>query len=314
MTNYMMYWNNICILSKQEEQYLEGKIKLLKENYNINLDIKYFGLGKEEKLSKRLKSDLEENKIPDIIVSTDLDAFENNDLYSQYRDKLQDGKGQFAFKDIVEHSNVSRNDKLVPFLSIPLLLVVNKEMIKGEVPRTLEELLESCEHNTVVFGGVNNSAGTSVVKGIWYKFGEYGLNKVIENSVIREMPIQAFNDVKMGKYAIGIVPSIFAGIGKSQENIEVIWPKDGAIAIPSYIAINKEVGLEPISIIKNEIFTKDFCEFFVNRGDIICFFSGIGDTEDSVKNNFNLIYPSDSWLNNLKNEEFLNIYEKIKRV
>lgn len=309
MLMYRIYWNNICILSRYEENYLKDKLDAIKHKYNIDFQIEYFGLGKEKKLSEKLKEDIENGNMADVIISTDLEIFENNEIYEKYKDKLQDLDNVFSLKDNIRNSNINRNKKLVPFLNIPLLIVGNKKMIKNNIPESIEEVI----NESFIFGGINNSAGTSVVKGIWYKYGERGLKNLLENGIIKEMPIQAFHAVKNGQCVLGLVPSVFAKIGDCSEDLKIIWPKDGALSIPSYIAINKSVDLKTIEILKMEIFNEEFSNFFVNRGDIISCFKDTLDKDYFLKNNFNLTYPDDMWFKNLDNKRFEDIYKNISR-
>lgn len=311
MLTYKIYWNNICILSRYEELYMMEKLKHINKKYGINIEIEYFGLGKKKKLSEQLKDDLENENMVDIIVSTDLEIFEDNSIYEKYEKHLQNLDSIFKIKEEIKNSNINRSEKLVPFLTIPLLIVVNKKLLKNESPNTIKDIIYNDYEDKIVFGGINNSAGTSVVKGIWYKYKEDGLKNFKNNSIIKEMPIQAFNAVKKGEYPLGIVPSIFAKIGENDKNLKIIWPKDGAIAIPSYIAIKNNVDLKVINILKEEVLNIEFSNFFVNRGDIISCLEGSIDKEYVVENKSNLIYPSDSWLKNLNNKEFKRIYENI---
>jgi hypothetical protein len=74
----------------------------------------------------------------------------------------------------------------VPFLAIPLLLVVKKSAFKDGISTTIEELLNENFDKKIVFGGVNNSAGTSVIQVIWYKYGETKVHRFIDSSIIKE--------------------------------------------------------------------------------------------------------------------------------
>jgi len=73
---------------------------------------------------------------------------------------------------------------------------VNKSAFKDRIPTTIEELLNENFDKKIVFGGVNNSAGISVIQGISYKYGETKVHRFIDSSIIKEMPIQAFDYIK----------------------------------------------------------------------------------------------------------------------
>ncbi|WP_315167812.1 hypothetical protein [Metaclostridioides mangenotii] len=147
-----------------------------------------------------------------------------------------------------------------------------------------------------------------------YKYGETKVHRFIDSSIIKEMPIQAFDSIKKRIYDIGLVPSVFAKIGRINKDLDIIWPKDGAISIQSYIAINKSVSLEVVEILRDEVFNSGFVDFFVNRGDIISCLLESEETVDSVENKFNFTYPNDEWFAQLDYNEFIDKYNKITRV
>lgn len=128
------------------------------------------------------------------------------------------------------------------------------------------------------------------------------------------MPIQAFDYIKKRIYDVGLIPSVFAKIGRINKDLDIIWPKDGAISIPSYIAINKSVSLEVVEILRDEVFNSGFGDFFVNRGDIVSCLLESEETADSVENKFNFTYPNDEWFAQLDYNEFIDKYNKITRV
>lgn len=79
MKNIFLFWNHICILHGFEKKFLEKlKNKLLK--YNINLIIKYFGIRYECHMSEYL---LNNDLLPYIIVSSDLEVFENKKIFNK---------------------------------------------------------------------------------------------------------------------------------------------------------------------------------------------------------------------------------------
>jgi len=128
------------------------------------------------------------------------------------------------------------------------------------------------------------------------------------------MPIQAFYSIKKRIYDVGLVPSVFAKIGRINKDLDIIWPKDGAISIQSYIAINKSVSLEVVEILRDEVFNSSFGDFFVNRGDIVSCLLESEETVDYVENKFNFTYLNDEWFAQLDYKEFIDKYNKITRV
>ena len=53
MTSILLYWNHICVLHRQEKAFLEGLAQRLRED-DIQLEVRYFGLGYPEHMSEYL--------------------------------------------------------------------------------------------------------------------------------------------------------------------------------------------------------------------------------------------------------------------
>ena len=74
MTNVLLYWNHICVLHNQEKAFLSRLAESLKAE-EIALTVRYFGLGYPEHMSEYLAR--EDAVLPDLIVSADLEVFED---------------------------------------------------------------------------------------------------------------------------------------------------------------------------------------------------------------------------------------------
>ena len=85
MTKVKLYWNHICVLHNQEKKFLDDLTKKL-EMEDIELEVKYFGLGYGEHMSEYLAKD--ESVLPDMIVSADLEVFEDIRIFQKYKDDL----------------------------------------------------------------------------------------------------------------------------------------------------------------------------------------------------------------------------------
>jgi len=90
MRKISMYWNNICVLHRYEKKHIEEVTALLREQ-DILLETEYFGLGYAKKLSEDVKST---GAAPDIIVSTDLEVFEDPENTRLISIKKGDSKHQ----------------------------------------------------------------------------------------------------------------------------------------------------------------------------------------------------------------------------
>ncbi len=114
MTTIRLYWNNICVLHRQELQFLNEIREELRKD-NIDLDITCFGLGYGRHMSDYLRE--EDSVLPDLVVSTDLEVFEDERIWNRFREHgLLPLKEFFPVKDIPELGGL----KKLP-LSFPIL-------------------------------------------------------------------------------------------------------------------------------------------------------------------------------------------------
>ena len=302
MKTVKLYWSNICILHKYEKDYLDNLILTLKEK-NINLEITYFGIGCPFKLNEYLKKD--DAILPDIIVSTDLEVYEDKNIYSKFSKDLYELSQYFNLKNEIKTSNVYFDKKILPFLIIPLIFSYNNNYTG--LKDSIKNIVES-DARTVV-GAINNSGAKSIVKAIWSEYGKDYAEKFLSNTTILNMPIQSFNAVKNGSDRIAITPSIYAKRANNTD-LFISYPNDGAIALPSYITASKSLDENTMLEVLNSLITKDFCNSFVKSASLV---SCIADTIDDnliLNNNHKFLYPSKEWLNKTNSEEFFELYNK----
>lgn len=210
----LLYWNNICLIGRYEEAQLTSIIA----RERLNWRVEYFGLGRPETLlahTRRVDS-LE----CDAFVTTDTDVVED----ITYREKL------------------SPFDLYGAFITIPLVMTYNVDTLGGlPPPRAFRDLLQSEYRGSYGFGGPHNSAGRSLVKSLWSAYGKEAAATCVAHARIYTMPAAAFQAVSTGEIAIAIVPTLFslrAGLG----GLHTVWPADGAIPIPAYIAIRRQLA------------------------------------------------------------------------
>ena len=80
MTHVLLYWNHICVLHRQEKAFLDGLAQRLIAD-EIELEVRHFGLGYPEHMSEYLARP--DAVLPDLIVSADLEVFEDPRYFLQ---------------------------------------------------------------------------------------------------------------------------------------------------------------------------------------------------------------------------------------
>lgn len=301
MRTIHLFWSNICILHQYEKKALEQLKNILRED-NIDLQVTYFGIGCPQSLSDYFKQP--DAKLPDLMVSTDLEIFEDQQIYQLFEHELHYLSDKFALKPWIQQTNINQWGTLLPFLAIPLMVITNQKLFDIGWQSIIEE------HESIALGGINNSGVRSVIKGLWSEQGIENVEKLVDKGSITNMPIQAYQWFIKQKCQASIVPSIYAQRADEKSSYK-LYPKDGAIALPSYIAAFKSVDIDTAVSILNRLLTKDFCNYFVEKGDIICCLANTQAHLLAEVYHQALIYPSTKWFNEISKDEFQAFYTRI---
>lgn len=257
---YNLYWNNICLIGKLEERYITQKTS----EFNLPLKTSYFGLGRKSSLLDQIKNELESDHVnADIILSTDTDVFQDRDLLPSAADFaiIEDA---FSVHESLS-GFISPCKRFIPFIIIPLIGVYNKNLIhEHELPKSYQDFINSKYKKKYAFGGLHNSAGRSLLKAVWYRYGEQFARLFLKNALPQVMPSAAYNAVASGKSAFSIVPTIFAN--RAVGDLGTFTPSEGIIPIPSYIAVKEGVDL---TIINKHLLNDDLRDMFVKNASVI---------------------------------------------
>ncbi|WP_312442505.1 hypothetical protein [Lacrimispora sp.] len=283
MREISMYWNNICVLHRYEKKHIEKVTSLLKEQ-DILLKTEYFGLGYPKKLSEEVKNT---GITPDIIVSTDLEVFEDPEIYGLFKEDLLEIQDLLPLKKEIRNSNLCQDKRLLPFLVIPLIMVFNRQLLAGQpLPETLKELAVYPK----VFGGKANSAGRGVFKQLTWLYGKEFTDLFMENATIMDMPVQSLQSVQKGILPAAITPSIFA-FRADETLLSLRYPKEGALTVPSFIAVKNTLPPDLAGWILSKLFTADFCNYFAEYGEIQPCFQQTKDVNMVAEYQFRFVYP-----------------------
>ena len=150
MTSILLYWNHICVLHRQEKAFLEDLAQRLWGD-GIRLEVRYFGLGYPEHMSESLARP--DAILPDLIVSADLEVFEDLRIFSKFKSDLYPAADWIPLRQSPMLNAVQRSPCLLPFVSIPLVYYTREPeaCAKTSLP----------DWRGLAFGGINNSAGRS---------------------------------------------------------------------------------------------------------------------------------------------------------
>lgn len=300
MTSILLYWNHICVLHNQEKKFLTGLSSRLREE-GIDLTVRYFGLGYPEHMSEYLAR--EDAVLPDMIVSADLEVFEDSRIFQKLKSSLYPARDWLPLKQGNALNVVDRGPGLLPFVSIPLVYYSrSQDCCAGRPIHQMPGL---------AFGGINNSAGKTLIKAVWSRYGREAAEHLIDGSCISDMPIGAFQQVRMGLMETALVPSLYAlrADGKTR-----FWqePAEGPMLIPSFFCARTTVP-EPVARkLAGKILCRELCEFYETNGNLLSYPL---HTAHTGKNHWSMeqLYftPSGEWLESISPETFYQLYDKI---
>ena len=300
MRKIRLYWNNICVLHKGELVFLDG-IKRELEEEGIELEVTCFGLGYKYHLSDYLRR--EDSILPDLIVSADLEVFEDERIFNRFKANLYPAFSWFKTKEGESVPSVYRNNFLLPYVIIPLVFYsplkdVNKNL-------SLKEVASSSL--PIAFGGINNSAGKSVVKTLLSSYKEEITSSIFKNALVTNMPVEAFNCARRGIKPLALVPSLFAL--NDSEGV-AFAPLDGAVAVPSYIAALKTADESDLKSVVEKLNSPALLSFYRDRGALVTALASSLENEWFVKENRGFQLPSNEYLKSLDSAAFYRYYCK----
>ena len=161
MTPILLYWNHICVLHKQEKLFLTQLAERLRQE-GINLTVRFFGLGYPEHMSEYLARP--DAVLPDAIVSADLEVFEDARIFDKFANTLYPAAQWIPLRKGAAQQAAAKGAKLLPFVSIPLVYYTRTpDACAGK---------SICGIAPLAFGGINNSAGKTLAKAVWSRYGK----------------------------------------------------------------------------------------------------------------------------------------------
>ena len=136
--------------------------------------------------------------LPDLIVSADLEVFEDLRIFSKFKSNLYPAADWVPLRQSPMLNAVQRGPCLLPFVSIPLVYYTREPeaCAKTSLP----------DWRGLAFGGINNSAAKTVVKSVWERWGQVAAAKLLGESLVADMPIGAFQAVRQGQTSTALVP------------------------------------------------------------------------------------------------------------
>lgn len=296
MTEILLYWSHICVLQREERAFLARLADSL-ESEGISLKTRFFGLGCPEHMSEYLAQN--DAVLPDIIVSADLEVFEDRRIFGKFSDTLYPAEGWLPLRCGAALDAARRDERLLPFLSIPLVYYTREAGGIADAELNAQRAL--------AFGGINNSAAKTVTKAVWERCGKEAAANLLAQSLVSDMPIGAFQAVRQGSARAALVPSLYALRADGCSSFLRI-PREGPLLIPSYFCARKSIPEALARRIAESILCRELAEFYTANGDMIVY-PEYGQPR-SLQDGERFICPSGEWLSCLDPTEFYALYCK----
>lgn len=286
------------MLKKMEKEKLASWADQWRAKKEVNVSFDFFGIGEEMNIDEKITSELQNGDIKaDIIVSTDVKIFRNQNLLSGKTEQFRSLTGQLPIRDELTKGNILHPGGFFhPCIVVLMTLICNKNLVKEkDRPVSWQDLLKPKWENKVIFSGADKPAGRAFLMGMWYLFGDEGLKRAVKNFQVMSYPSAVLNAVSKGEFAAGVVSLLFTG-NQGIENVVDIWPKEGALAVPSYVAVHLSAPDDAIDFLAATVYCKEMQEFYSKNALAIPVISEVDPPQIVLDNNFSFVCPEWSWI------------------
>lgn len=294
MTTITLYWNHICVLHRQEKSFLEQLAVRLRQR-DIELKVRYFGLGYPEHLSEYLARP--DAVLPDLILSADLEVFEDPRIFGKLKNQLYPASTWLPLRPLSSLEMVRRGPCLLPVAAIPLMYFTRQPQLCAQTPLSALPGL--------AFGGINNSAAKTIVKAVWEREGKATAAALLERSLVTDMPIGAFQAVRQGQASTALVPSLY-GLRADGHETFLCPPQEGPVLIPSYFCACTSAPEWAARCVAEALLCPELCNFYVANGDLLIYPDSTA--LHSRQEGSRALCPSAGWLEQLDPQEFYALY------
>lgn len=291
MVKLKVFWSHICVLAKGEDDMLASWGETLAEK-GIELEVTHFGLGRGGRMADHIR---QTHDIPDIIVSSDLEVFEDRRIWSEVGPHLADAGNLYPLKPSA--GPFMRSLKTIPYLAIPLAFHSNTISCGVSVERIARE------GQPIAFGGIDNSAARTVVKTVWSRWGKEAAESLFKKAVVTPMPIGAYSLSKSGAVPLSVSPLLFpisGGLGN------VFAAEEGVLAVPTYCALSEKADKGAAAEFFRSLASDATTGFYSSRGRLFCLAEGSPDEPWMEGKDF--LLPDWDWLRSYDPAEFDTFY------
>jgi iron(III) transport system substrate-binding protein len=123
-----------------------------------------------------------------------------------------------------------------------VVLMVNKDQLKGEAPKGWDDVLNGSGDDRIAFADPSASSSAYLqLYGIYKKYGEEGVKKLAKRVTVTGGSSSVYKGVAQGEYPIGITIeyAAYRYVAGGQRSVELVYPEEGTFLSPEGMFVIK---------------------------------------------------------------------------
>lgn len=222
-------------------------------------------------LEDEVRDAADETEIPDLFISAGFELFFDKKLIGKYRDQgaFHDMSGLKSFNscfDGIELKDPQSNYSILA--AVPAIFLVNSDELNGrKKPETWDDLLSPEFENSLSLPVEDLDLFNAVILTLYKEKGPEAITALGRNLLSSMHPAQMVKSTTKteDKPAVTVLPWFFTKMVFPGTPLEVVWPTDGAILSPVFVAA-KESKTEELEEIVHFFESDDIGTLLRERG------------------------------------------------
>jgi hypothetical protein len=276
----------------------------------------YLGDTEEVQMYDQIESDISRGELGfGCIVSSRFDLFCSRKYLRGFSDDLAPIGNMCPVREEVASCGVMDPEGLFyPLVVLPHYIVCNTKMLgTANLPGSLADLLDPYWADKVYMGATELPSAKSFLFGMWYKFGDDGLERCVKHWRQLSAPSACRHGLVKDMYAIGLLPGIFTSPGP-EDKLLTISPAEGAPVLPSYAAVKKGPESQKIiEFLKSSAASVEFIRFYMEQAHA---YPAHPDVELPVFGEMgtDFFFPDWEWISQADMEYFADACSRVQTV
>lgn len=265
------------------------------KNFSFNLKSANLGLD-------HVKESFEKDENPDLIISAGYEMITNENYRKILKRDYISPQAEINKGFIERGADLKDGENTFHIIGIvPAVFIVNKRVLGNKkIPESWEELLSGDYKNSLAIPMSDLDLYNALVISIYERYGSDGLKKLKDAIYTSAHPAQMVKEKELA--AISVAPYFFAAMVQSQD-LQMVWPKDGAIVSPIFMTAKKD-KIEQLKEIIGIFLSEKVAKIFSANGK---FPSTNPNTDLGISSDQKLMFPGWDFLNK-------NIDKKIEKI